>query len=103
MTSVKKKMRSKKTKITQNQKILLFVSVITAQITIVSAHMDSQDYHNGMMWGDGGMMHNMGHMAGYNMWGPGWAGVIVGLIVWTLAVIGVYHLYREYVQKREEE
>jgi hypothetical protein len=88
-----------KTVTSQINKLLFVTSVALTYIGSVAAHAGEQDYGNGMIWSEGGMMHNMGHMAGYNMWGPGWLGVLVGLLVWTLAVVGVYHLYKEYLKK----
>lgn len=63
----------------------------------------AEEYGHGMMWSNGGWIHDMGHMAGYNMWGPGIVGLFFGLLIWALAVIGVYHLYQDYFKKGEAE
>ena len=66
------------------------------------AHSNS-DYSPSMMgWSDGGMMHNAGHMIGYNIWGMGWPGAVLSLAFWTLAILGIIYLYQELIQDKED-
>ncbi|MFB6242193.1 MAG: hypothetical protein ABEJ36_05340 [Candidatus Nanosalina sp.] len=70
---------------------------------VSGAAAHAQNYEHGMVWSNYSWMHDMGHMAGYNMWGPGVLGLFFGLLIWTLAGIGVYHLYQNYVNRGEAE
>jgi len=85
-------------------KILAFAATLTTLFSSVLAHSDqNQSYGSGIMWGDGGWMHNGRHMAGYNMWGMGWFGVLFGLAFWILVILGIIYLYQEVTENRGEE
>ncbi|MFQ3308462.1 MAG: hypothetical protein ACI977_000698 [Candidatus Nanohaloarchaea archaeon] len=89
-------------KLENSQKILLLVLTITSLISTALSHGD--DYKPGIMgWSDGGIMHNTGHMAGYNMWGMGWFGMVFGLAFWTLIILGIVYLYQEINQNQGPE
>lgn len=78
---------------------LKLTMILTSLITTVSAVIAHSGEDGGantatMMWNDGGVIHNTGHMAGYNMWGMGWYGMIFGLIFWILAALGLIYIYK---------
>lgn len=89
-------------------KIMALATVLTSLVVKAAAHTgDDQGYYGpGMMWSDGGWMHNGGHMAGYNMWGMGWFGVLFGLAFWALVILGIIYLYQQITEEKgsqEEE
>lgn len=77
----------------KNRLTVLTASLI-GMMASAAAHSGNQSYYGpGMMWSDGGgWMHNGWHMAGYNMWGAGWFGVLFGLTFWALAFLGILYL-----------
>ncbi|MDY6777534.1 MAG: hypothetical protein SVU32_02620 [Candidatus Nanohaloarchaea archaeon] len=80
---------------------LLFLLTIVSPV-LGHTGQDQGYYGPGMMWSDGGWMHNGAHMMGYNMWGMGWFGLVFGLTFWVLAVLGVIHLYQKITGQRDE-
>lgn len=83
----------------KNKLSILVTSLITTFSTAVAHSGDEGGTTTGMMWGDGGMMHNAGHMTGYNMWGPGWIGMLFGITLWALAVLGIIFLYQKLTEE----
>jgi hypothetical protein len=86
-------------------RLALQATLIVSVITSAASHSgQNQSYGPSMMWSDGSRwMHNAGHMTGYNMWGMGWFGLIVGLAFWTLVILGIIYLYQQVTEKRAEE
>lgn len=82
-------------------KVKIYTVSLLSIISGTAAHAD--EHGQGLMWSNSDWMHGAGHMAGYNVWGPGFLGLFIGLILWTLAVIGVYHLYTRIMDKRGSE
>ncbi|MFB6144331.1 MAG: hypothetical protein ABEJ98_03395 [Candidatus Nanohaloarchaea archaeon] len=82
-------------------KLMAFATVLASLVVKAAAHTgDEQDYGPGMMWSDGSWMHNSWHMAGYNMWGMGWLGVLFGLAFWVLVILGIIYLYQQITENR---
>ncbi len=83
------------------EKILAIAVSLISTIGTVLAHTEQDQgyYGPGMMWSDGSWMHNAGHMAGYNMWGLGWFGLIPGILFWTLVILGIIYLYQKITEK----
>jgi predicted membrane protein len=89
----------------KNKLSIMLASLITT-ITTVAAHLGEEEGTTAgmMMWGDGGgWMHNAGHMAGYNMWGMGWFGLLFGLALWILVILGIIYLYQQVTEKTGDE
>lgn len=82
-------------------KLKLYTVSLMSVISGTAAHTEEQG--QGLMWSNSGWMHEAGHMAGYNVWGPGVLGLFVGLLIWALATIGVYYLYTRITEKRGSE
>lgn len=80
-------------------KLTVLIISITSTVTSVAAHMG--EGNAGMM--SGGWMHSSGHMMGYNMWGMGWFGLIIGLSFWILAILGIIYLYQEVTENEGEQ
>ncbi|MFB6190963.1 MAG: hypothetical protein ABEJ64_00890 [Candidatus Nanohaloarchaea archaeon] len=88
----------------KNRLALLAASLTTVISTVVAHSEQDQGYYGpGMMWSDGGWMHNTGHMIGYNMWGMGWFGVLFGLAFWVLVILGIIYLYQQITENEEEQ
>lgn len=82
-------------------KIKFYTVSLLSVISGATAHAD--EHGQGLMWSNSGWMHDAGHMAGYNVWGPGILGLFIGLLLWTLAAIGLYHLYTRFTDNRGSE
>ncbi len=79
---------------------IIIASLVTTLSTVVAHSEQDQGYYGpGMMWSDGGWMHNGAHIMGYNMWGMGWYGVIFGLAFWALAILGLIYLYQKITEE----
>lgn len=85
----------------KNKLALLAISLITTITSVVSHSGDGGGTTGMMMWGDGGWMHNAGHMTGYNMWGMGWFGLVFGLTFWILVFLGIIYLYQQVTENQE--
>lgn len=88
------------------QKISVAVTGLITFVATAVAHNESNSgyYGPGMMWSDGGgWMHNSAHMAGYNMWGMGWFGLLFGLAFWILVILGIIFLYQKITEKSGQE
>ncbi len=86
----------------KTQLTVFAASLITA-LSTVAAHSEEDPAYGHMMWSDGSWTHNAGHMAGYNMWGMGWFGLIFGLAFWILVILGLIFLYQQVTEDRSEE
>lgn len=73
----------------------LLASLISTASAAAHSGQDQGYYGPGMMWSDGGWMHNGAHMLGYNMWGMGWFGLFFGLAFWILVILGIIYLYKQ--------
>lgn len=82
------------------QKITTGTGSLLALIPAALGHGGSGQAYSHMM---GGMMHNTGHMAGYNTWGMGWFGALFSITLWVLAVFGIFYLYNSMNQDSEED
>ena len=82
-------------------KLSIMVASLITTISSVVAHSGEEGGTNAstMMWSDGSWMHNSAHMAGYNMWGLGWLGILPGLIIWALAILGIIYLYQKITEE----
>lgn len=87
------------------QKFLFpFVSLFSLIATVLAhSDQDQDSIGSGMMWSQGGWMHDSAHMVGYNMWGMGWFGVLFGLAFWILVILGIIYLVQEITGKGDEE
>lgn len=74
------------------KKISSLVAALVASTTSGIAHAENYSYS--MMW-DGPWYHDAGHMMGYNMWGMGWTGLLIGLSVWILVILGIVYLAKK--------
>lgn len=81
------------------QKISVTLVSILTLITSVLAHSEQDQNYGHMMWNDGSWMHNGAHMAGYNMWGMGWLGLIPGLLIWIFIILGIIYLYQKITEE----
>lgn len=87
-------------------RLAVLATSLTTVLTSVAAHSEQDQgyYGPGMMRNDGGgWMHNAGHMAGYNMWGMGWPGLIFGLAFGILIALGIIYLYQEITEKEDNK
>lgn len=76
------------------------VSILTLVTSVLAHNRSDQGYYGpGMMWNDGSWMHNAAHMAGYNMWGMGWFGLVFGLALWALVILGIIYLYQKITEE----
>lgn len=76
---------------------------LLATLSAVIAHSGEEGTSTGMMMDGGGWMHNTGHMAGYNMWGMGWFGLLFGLAFWILIILGIIYLYQQVTENGGDE
>ena len=83
-------------------RLAILVTSLTTTLSTVAAHSgEDGGTTTGMMWSDGSWMHNAGHMAGYNMWGMGWFGLLFGIAFWALVILGIIFLYQQITQNKE--
>lgn len=88
----------------KNKISIMLVSLITTLSTVVAHSGEDGGTNTGtMMMSDGSWMHNTGHMAGYNMWGMGWVGLLFGLAFWILVILGIIYLYQQITENGREE
>ncbi|WP_347721441.1 hypothetical protein [Candidatus Nanohalococcus occultus] len=84
------------------RKIPVLLATTLTTVGTVLAHNESGHYGPGMM-DSGAWTHNMGHMAGYNMWGMGWYGLLFGLAFWILVILGIIYLVQKITEQSAEK
>lgn len=87
------------------QKITTATTSLLTFTTLTLAHTGEEEaYYEPMMMADNGSwMHNGAHMAGYNMWGMGWFGIVPGLLIWILVILGIIFLYQRIMENSGAE
>jgi len=76
---------------------------LMSSIGVAAAHTDEGAGAASGMMADGFWMHNAGHMTGYNMWGMGWLGSLLGIAIWILVILGIIYLYQQITENKETE
>lgn len=89
----------------KNKLSIMIASLVTTFTTVAASpgHTGDNQSYGHMMWGDGSWMHGSSHMAGYNMWGLGWFGPLLGIAFWILVILGIIYLYEQVTDKNGGE
>ncbi|WP_414836296.1 hypothetical protein [Candidatus Nanohalococcus occultus] len=85
------------------RKIPVLLATTLTTVGTVLAHNESGQYYGPGMMDGGAWTHNMGHMAGYKMWGMGWYGLLFGLAFWILVILGIIYLVQKITEQSAEK
>lgn len=84
-------------------KIMTLATVFLSGIGSVAASPGHDEgTTTGMMMTDSSWMHSGADMMGYNMWGMGWYGLLMGLAFWTLVALAIIYLYQQITENNGE-